>query len=259
MILSRCKWRHLFQQVGLAVNADADQARLFGSTRALRDAHPRRPRTIGAISTNLVDCGQGKQRITNRVGRLLCDRRTAFAAVRRADASVQQSQVVVDLRDRRHGAADAGRTRFLVDRQRRCKPVDRIDIGTGNLIEELPRVRRETVDVLPLAFGVQRVEGKRTLAAARDAGDHGHRIAGDIEVDILQIVNRAPADLDRGVWTSDRRGCCAERRCRGDFAVGKRQIRSTGYERSGERLERRLFSAIVPPGRAKLIDNTLKP
>ena len=87
--------------------------------------------------------------------------------MRNPDTGVQQSQIVVDFGDRRDGAAGTGRSRFLVDRQRRRETVDRVDIGPRDLIQKLPGVGRQAVDVLSLAFGKQRVEGQRAFAAAR--------------------------------------------------------------------------------------------
>ena len=84
----------------------------------------------------------------------------------------------------------------LVDRDRRLQALDQIDVGPFQLMEELPGVDREAFDVLPLPFGVERVEGQRALARAAGAGDDDEPVAGDIEVEILQIVHPRPADAD---------------------------------------------------------------
>ena len=49
--------------------------------------------------------------------------------------------------------------------------VDAIDVGLLHPLEELPRVGRQRLDVAPLPFGVDRVEGERRLARSADAGD----------------------------------------------------------------------------------------
>ena len=44
-----------------------------------------------------------------------------------------------------------------------------------------------------LAFGIQRVEGERGLARARQAGNHHQPVLGDVQVDVLQVVRARPA------------------------------------------------------------------
>jgi hypothetical protein len=47
-----------------------------------------------------------------------------------------------------------------------------------------------------LAFGVDRVEGERRLARARQAGDHHQFVARKIDVDVLEIVLAGAPDGD---------------------------------------------------------------
>ena len=46
---------------------------------------------------------------------------------------------------------------------------DAVHLRLVHAVEELPRVGREGLDVAPLAFGEERVEGKRTLARTAQA------------------------------------------------------------------------------------------
>ena len=137
-----------------------------------------------------------QQGVANLLRRLLGNRRTALKATRLAQSREEQPQVVVDFRDRGHGAAGIVAAGPLVDGDRRLETVDEIDVGTFQLMEELPRVDRETLDVLALPFGVEGVEGQRALARSAGAGDDHEAIAGEIEVDILQVVHPRPADAD---------------------------------------------------------------
>ena len=66
--------------------------------------------------------------------------------------------------------------------------VDRIDVRPLHLVQELARVGGQRLDVAPLAFGVDRVEGQRGLSRAAQTGDHGQRVPRNFDVDVLQIV-----------------------------------------------------------------------
>ena len=63
-------------------------------------------------------------------------------------------------------------------------------------MEELPGVDRQALDVLPLPFGIEGVEGQGTLARAAGAGDHHEAVAGDVEVDVLEVVRAGAANAD---------------------------------------------------------------
>ena len=69
-----------------------------------------------------------------------------------------------------------------------------IDVGLLHHLEELARIGAERLDVAALPLGIDGVEGERGFARARQAGDHGQRLARDIDVDILEIVLARAAD-----------------------------------------------------------------
>ncbi len=125
---------------------------------------------------------------------LLGDRLAADRAVRRADPGVQQPQVVVDLGDRADRRARVARGRLLVDRDRRRQALDEVDVGLVHLAEELPGVGRQRLDVAALALGEDRVEGQAGLARAGQAGEDDQRVAGQVEVDVLEVVLAGTTD-----------------------------------------------------------------
>ena len=137
---------------------------------------------------------QAANRLLDFGERLLRDRRAAVRAQHRADAGHQQPQVIVDLGDRADRAARIRRRRLLVDRDRRLQALDVIDIRPLHLLEELPRVDRQALHVLPLSFGQQRIERQRAFARTADARDHDEPIARNIDIDIVQIVRPSTAD-----------------------------------------------------------------
>ena len=157
---------------------------------ALAAAHDRRdhaePRA-GLELEHLVD---------DLLERLPLDGPAAVGAVRVADARVEQAQVVVDLGDGAHRGARVARRRLLVDRDGRREALDAVDVGLVHLPQELAGVGRQRLDVAPLPLGVDRVEGERRLARARQAGDHDEAVARQRQRDVLQVVLAGAGDDD---------------------------------------------------------------
>ena len=105
-----------------------------------------------------------------------------------ADPRVQHAEVVVDLGDRPDRRARVLRRRLLVDRDRRREPLDEVDVGLLHLPEELARVRRQRLDVPPLALRVDRVERERGLPGPGQAREHDQLVPGELERDVPQVV-----------------------------------------------------------------------
>ena len=114
-------------------------------------------------------------------------------AVRHADVGEEQPEVVVDLGDGADRRTRIRAGRLLLDGDGRRQAVDQIDVRLFHLLEELPGVGGQRFDVAPLALGVDRVEGERRLAGARQAGDHHQLIAREVDVDILEVVDARAA------------------------------------------------------------------
>jgi len=49
---------------------------------------------------------------------------------------------------------------------------------------------------LPLAFGENRIHCQRAFPRSADAGDDDELVAGNIDVDVFEIVNASAADVD---------------------------------------------------------------
>ena len=130
--------------------------------------------------------------------RLARDGLAAAGAVRLPDAREEQAQVVGDFRGGGDGRARIVGERALLDRDRRRETVDRVDIGLAHLLEELPRVGRQGLDVASLTFGVDRVESERGFSGAREPRDHDQPIARNPDVDVAEIVLACAADDDPG-------------------------------------------------------------
>ena len=129
--------------------------------------------------------------------------------MRLAQPRHENPQVVVNLGHRADGAPRRVAGVLLLDGDRRRKALDVIDLRLLHLADELPGVGAEAFDVAPLALGIDRVHGQRGLArAARPAAD-GQPVAGNVDVDALEIVLLRAADLDElhrgwGAWSGRR-------------------------------------------------------
>ena len=127
---------------------------------------------------------------------MLADRFAALVAAGLAEPSKEKPQIVVDLRNGRHGAAGIVAARPLIDRYGGLQAFDQIDVGPFQLMQELPGVDREAFDVLALALGVEGVEGKRAFARPAGPGNDDEAIAGDVEIDILEVMHARPTDAN---------------------------------------------------------------
>ena len=106
---------------------------------------------------------------------------------------VQQTEEVVDLRDGTYGGAGVVPGGLLLDGNDRAQAADLLHLGLLEDAHEVLGVRRQGVHVPPLAFGVDRIERQRGLSAAGKARHDDELPAGEVHVDVLQIVRlRAP-------------------------------------------------------------------
>jgi hypothetical protein len=97
----------------------------------------------------------------DRRRRVARDRAPAAAAVQRRGTRIEHFQVIGKLGHRADGRARRAHRIRLVDRDRRRNAIDAVDLRLVHAVEELPRVRRERLDVTALPFGIQRVEDER--------------------------------------------------------------------------------------------------
>ncbi len=166
---------HLLEQFAVFAFAPADDRRHHHEFLAVLDRH---------------------QPVDDLLLGLAGDLGAALGAERVADPRPEQPQVVVDLGHRADGRARVPRGGLLVDRDRRREPLDRVDVGLLHQPEELPRVRRQRLDITALPLGVDRVEGEARLARAGQPGDHDQRVAGQLQGHVLEVVLPSSGDDD---------------------------------------------------------------
>ena len=69
-----------------------------------------------------------------------------------------------------------------------------VDVRLLHHLQELPRVGRERLDVAALALRVDRVEGERRLAGAREPGDADEAVPRQTDGDVLEVVLAGAVD-----------------------------------------------------------------
>jgi len=181
--------------VDLAVHPKADVAQRLhlreqlGELALLLARHRRQQHELGVL-------GQGQHGIHHLAHRLRGERQVVVGAVGCASTGIQQAQVVVDLGHRAHGGARVVAGGLLLDGNRGRKAFDQVDIGLVQPPQKLPRIGRQALHIAPLALGIQRIERQAGLARARQPRDHHQLIAGDVEVDVLEVVRARPPDAD---------------------------------------------------------------
>src|SRR5437667_2331043 len=102
----------------------------------------------------------GEDLIDNLLGRLPLQWTAREWIVRLTDSRIKDAQIIVRLRCGRDCRSWIRAGTALLDGDGRGKTLDKIDIRLFHLIEKLPRISRETFDVTPLSFSIERIEGK---------------------------------------------------------------------------------------------------
>ena len=105
----------------------------------------------------------GEDPLDDCVARLGLEDPVALGAMGLADPRVEDAEEIVDLRHRRHRRTGVCPGRLLRDGDRGGEAGDAVDVGAGQLPEELPGEGREALDVPPLPLGVERVERQARL------------------------------------------------------------------------------------------------
>ena len=137
---------------------------------------------------------KSKNAVGHFVHRVFLHFLAALQAIGAADAGEEQAQVIVDFGCRGDGRARIARRILLLDGDRGRDAVNHVGVGLLDALQKLPRVRGKRLDIAPLAFGINRIEGERRLARAGDSGDDGQAVMRDLKIDVLEVMNPGPAN-----------------------------------------------------------------
>ncbi len=200
-------------------------AKLLGDGLAVGEADGEGDHEAGAL-------GQLQHLVGDAVGGVGDDLTPALGAVHVADARPEQAQVVVQLRGGADGRAAILDRVLLLDGDGGRDVLDPVDVRLVHALQELAGVGAEGLDVAALALGVEGVEGEGGLAAAADARHDDVAVAGDVDVDVLEIVHPHAAGADGVVCRSvhsalqwSRAGVAQTAHC----STAGKQMRSAGF------------------------------
>ena len=140
--------------------------------------------------------GVGVDGVDDVVGGVLFHHLARNGRIGLAHAGEQQPEVVIDLGARAYRAARVARHRALLHGDGRRQPADEVAVGLGHAAHELARIGGKALDITALPLGVERVEGQRRLAAARQARHDDELAARNRHVNVLQVVDAGPLDDD---------------------------------------------------------------
>jgi len=140
--------------------------------------------------------GQRQNPVRHLADGLAFNRKAGGGGVRYTHPREQKPQIVVDLGNRAHGRARVLGGGLLFDGNRRRQALDMVDVRLLHQLQELARIGGQGLDIAALAFGIDGVEGQAGLARSRQTGQHRQRIAGNLHIDILEIVLARAANGD---------------------------------------------------------------
>ena len=118
----------------------------------------------------------------------------ALGTMGNADTRIEQTQIVIYLRDRAHGRARIVRSRLLIYGYGGGKPLDIVHVGLVHLSQKLPRVRGKRFHISALTFRKKRVEGERRFSRTAQPREHDELVARNGHVDIFEIVHPCAFD-----------------------------------------------------------------
>ena len=117
-------------------------------------------------------------------------------AERLSGTGKEQTHIVVNLRGGAHGRARILVGGLLLDADDRRETCNLVDIGTFHATQKIASVGRERLDIAALSFGKDGVKSQRRLTTTAKTGNDCQRVAWYLDINILQIVDTGPEDLN---------------------------------------------------------------
>ena len=113
-----------------------------------------------------------------------------------SDFRIEELEVIVKLRHGPDcGARGLDRT-ALIDGNGWRNPFDALDVRFFHAVEELPCVGGKTLDIAPLTFCVEDIEGEGRFPRAAHTGNDREGVQGDLQVEVFQIILFCPSNTN---------------------------------------------------------------
>ena len=120
----------------------------------------------------------------------------ALVTVRGAHPGEQHPEVIVDFGGGGHGGAGVPGGACAVRWRWTGTALDILHVRLVHEFQELPGVGRQGLHVAALPFGIKDVEGQGGFPRTAHPGDHDEPVAGQFQVDILEVVFPGAPDND---------------------------------------------------------------
>ena len=127
---------------------------------------------------------------------LLFDLFSAFRAVGNADPRVEQTKIIVNLRDGSHGGTRVAVCGFLVDGNRRREAFNALHIRLFHLSQKLTGIGRKRLHIPALSLCIDRIKGQGRFSRTTQARQNHKLISRDIHTDLFQVVDVCSPDAD---------------------------------------------------------------
>lgn len=117
-------------------------------------------------------------------------------AARLANPGKQQTQIVINFGDGADRGARVVGSGLLFDGDGRGEPLNVVHVRLLHQGEELAGVGGERLHIAALPLGIEGIECQGRFARAGEAGDHDQLVAGQGQVDVLEVVGAGTPDHD---------------------------------------------------------------
>ena len=115
-----------------------------------------------------------------------------------AYAGKEQSEIVIDLCRRAYGGAWVATDDALLYGYGWRNAKDEVAFGFVDATEKLAGIGREALYLTALTLGIKGVEGQGRLARTAHAGDDNQFVVGQLDIDVLKVIDACPLDGDMG-------------------------------------------------------------
>src|SRR5829696_3886408 len=155
-------------------------------------------RLVLVVELGQVDVGHAAHALAARAGaggqvEAVVERRPG---TRLAEPAEDDPQHRVGVGGGAHSGAGVGAHPLLVDDDRRCQPLQQVDLRPRQRRHEALHEGAVGLVDQPLRLRGDRAEHQRTLARAGDAGEHGQPALRKLDADVLEVVHPCAVHAD---------------------------------------------------------------